>query len=134
MLVTEFGIVKEVRPQPEKAPSPIVVTELGIIVFMHPAMSVLVSVSMIALQLLRESYFVLPLSTDIEVNPLQPAKAPLPMFVTVFCIVIDVRPLQPTKAPLPMLVTVFGITVFLQPAMSVLVSVSMIALQLLREL
>ena len=56
MLVTELGMVTKVRPlQPEKAYSPMLVTELGIIVFLHPAIKVLEFVSMIALQLSRES-------------------------------------------------------------------------------
>ena len=45
------------------------VTLLGIMVFLHPNMSELVDVLMIALQLLRESYSVLPGSTMMEVRP-----------------------------------------------------------------
>lgn len=55
MLVTELGIVIAVRPLPAKASSPIEVTELEIVVFIHPTIRVLLSVSIIALQLLRES-------------------------------------------------------------------------------
>ena len=70
--VTELPMVTEVKPeQPQKALSPIVVTEPGIMVFLQPLIKVLVAVSIIALQLLRESYFVFPLSTTIEVKPLQ---------------------------------------------------------------
>lgn len=59
MLVTELGIVIEVKSkQPEKAPIPMLVTELGISVFLQPAISVLVDVSIIALQLSLESYVV----------------------------------------------------------------------------
>lgn len=58
ILVTEEGIVTEVNPvQPQKASAPIEVTELGIIEFLHPAIRELDFVSIIALQLLRESYF-----------------------------------------------------------------------------
>ena len=54
--VTELGIVTEVSPlQILNAPFPIEVTELGMMVFLHPAISVLEDVSMIALQLLRLS-------------------------------------------------------------------------------
>ena len=46
----------EVRlEQPENALSPMEVTELGMAVFMQPAINVLVAVSIMALQLLRES-------------------------------------------------------------------------------
>ena len=56
MLVTLLGIVMEVKfLQPPKAPFPMLVTLLGIIVFAHPCINVLLLVSMIALQLLRES-------------------------------------------------------------------------------
>ena len=56
MLATELGIVMEVKPlQLLKAPSPMLVTELGITVFMQPEISVLVEVSIIALQVFLES-------------------------------------------------------------------------------
>ena len=72
MLVTPLGIVIEVRPlQPLKAATPMLVTLLGMIVFLQPAISVLDVVSIIALQLSRESYFVFLDSTLIEVKPVQ---------------------------------------------------------------
>ena len=59
MLVTLLGMMMEVRPViPKKALSSMIVTSLGIIVFLHPAISTLEeedSDSMMALQLLRES-------------------------------------------------------------------------------
>ena len=56
MLVTLFGIIIEVRPlQPEKALSPIDVTLLGIMVFLHPSINMLDAVLIMALQLSRES-------------------------------------------------------------------------------
>ena len=81
--VTEFGMITEVKPppQPQKAPGPIVVTELGIIVLWHPVIRVLLSVSIIALQLLRESYLGFPFSTTIEVKA-EHLKASLPIDVT----------------------------------------------------
>ena len=70
MLFTELGIVREMRPeQPEKANPSILFTELGIIVLQHPTINVFVSVSIIALQLSRLSYFVFPDSTTKEVRP-----------------------------------------------------------------
>jgi hypothetical protein len=57
MLVTELGIVIEVKlEQPSKAPLAMLVTELGMIVALHPTINVFVVVSMIALQSSRESY------------------------------------------------------------------------------
>ena len=71
--VTLLGKVMEVRPlRPSKAPYPMEVTLLGMIVFVLPAINVFDDVSIIALQLSRESYFILPLSTSIELRTLQP--------------------------------------------------------------
>ena len=54
-LVTELGIVIEVKPvQPKKQPSKLV-TELGIFVFLQPAIIVFEEVSIIALQFSLES-------------------------------------------------------------------------------
>ena len=125
-------------------------------VFLQPATSVLVSVSMTALQFSRESYTVFPLSTDIAAKALQPSKTSIPIDVTLLGMVTDVRPVQKLKASLPidftllgmvndfrpvqfskalspMPVTLLGMTVFMQPEIIVLVAVSMIALQFSRE-
>ena len=59
-----------------------VVTLLGIILVLHPTISVFVAVSMMALQFSRESYFVLFASTFIEVRPEQRENAPYPIVVT----------------------------------------------------
>ena len=106
MLVTLSGMVMEVRPlQPEKAWSPMLVTLFGMIVFLQPAIKVFVAVSIIALQSLRESYIVFPVSTLIEVRPLQPLKTSCPMSNTLFGMVTEVRPVQSRKADSPILVT-----------------------------
>ena len=56
MEVTALGMVMLVSPeQSENAPLPMAVTELGITVFWQPQISVLLAVSMMALQLPRES-------------------------------------------------------------------------------
>jgi len=132
------------------------VTELGMAVFMQPAINVLVAVSIMALQLLRESYFGLSLTTEMEARPEQPRNAQPSMFVTElgmsmlerevhsanaihwievteFGMLMAVRLERPRNAPAPMEVTELGIVVFLQPAINVLVAVSIMALQLLRE-
>ena len=56
MLVTLLGNVSSVNSlhQP-KAESPMLVTPLGMTLFLHPTINVLVSVSIIELQLSRES-------------------------------------------------------------------------------
>ena len=96
ILVTPSGMVMEVRPlQPPKASSPMLVTLEGMTVFLHPAMSVFVDFSIMALQLLRESYFVFPEATEIEVRPLQLKKGLNPMLVTLEGMVMEVRPVQP---------------------------------------
>ena len=74
------------------------VTELGITVFLHPTINVFVFVFIIALQLSRESYFVFPDSTSIVVRPEQPEKALEPMLVTEFGMVTLVRPEQSENA------------------------------------
>ena len=68
-----------------------------------------------------------------SVKPLQPPKADHPMLVTLFGNVSSVKPLQPPKALSPMLVTRLGMMLFLHPTINVLVSVSIIELQLSRE-
>ena len=73
----------------------------------------------------------LPIVTDVK--PVQYWKATSPMLVTLLGMVIDVKPEQKLKAPSPMLVTLLGMTVFLHPYTSVLVAVSIIALQFSRE-
>ena len=92
MLVTELGIVMEVRAeQTLNAPSPMLVTELGMVVDWHPAIRVLEAVSIIALQFSRESYIVLPLSTTMEVREEQYMNALFSMLVTELGIVMEVR-------------------------------------------
>jgi len=66
--VTLFGMVMEVRVQPSKAELPMLVTLLGITVFLQPTTNVFVAVSIIALHLLRESYFALSCATLNEVR------------------------------------------------------------------
>ena len=75
MDVTPWGMVTEVMLQPAKALDPMDVTLLGMTVFLHPIINLLFDVFIIALQLLRESYFSLPLSTFMEIRPMQPLKA-----------------------------------------------------------
>ena len=65
---------------------------------MQPEINVFEDVSIIALQLLRESYIVLPLSTFIDVKLEQPAKAQSPMLVTLLGMVTEVRPGDGGKA------------------------------------
>ena len=56
MLVTLFGNVSSVKPlQPPKADHPMLVTLFGMILFLHPTINVLVFLSIIELQLSRES-------------------------------------------------------------------------------
>ena len=75
MVVTLAGISIDVRPLPLKASTPIVVTPSGIIVPLHPTTNVFDVVSIIALQLSRESSFVFFVSTVIVVNLGQELKA-----------------------------------------------------------
>ena len=70
------------------------VTLFGITVDEKPITKVFVAVSIIALQLSRESYLVFSLATVIEVKPEQPEKASLPMEVTLLPMVTEVKPEQ----------------------------------------
>jgi len=101
--------------QPAKATIPMLVTLEGIIVFLHPATNVLVAVSMMALQLFRESYTLFAASTWMAVKLLQPQNAASPMLVTLEGMVMEVRPLQSWKALFPMLVTDFGMLMEVKP-------------------
>ena len=92
-------MVTLVKPlQFSNARSPIEVTELGIIVFLHPLINVFVAVSIMALQFSRESYTELPLSTFMLVKPLQPPNAPWRIEVTELGMVTIVKPLQCSNA------------------------------------
>ena len=103
-------MVIEVRDeQLRKAESPILVTEEGITLFLHPATSVFVL--RLIMQLFSLRYTLLLLSTVIDVREEQPAKANLPILVTEAGIEIDVRELQPSKAESPILVTEAGIEI-----------------------
>ncbi len=55
------------------------------------------------------------------------------MLVTLFGMVMEVRPMQPEKALLPMLATLLGMMVFKHPTIKVFVAVFIIALQFSRE-
>lgn len=92
-----------------KAWSPMAVTVLGIVVLLHPKMSLLVAVSIMALQLFLLSYVVLLASTVMDVNPLQYKKIFPSILVTEEGMVMDVRLWQLRKALCPMLVTELGI-------------------------
>jgi hypothetical protein len=71
------------------------VTLLGMKVFLQQIIISFDTFSIIALQLLRESYTEFSLSTFIEVRLLQAAKAFWPIILTLLGMVIEVRPLQP---------------------------------------
>jgi len=82
---------------------------------LQPAISVLVAVLMMALQLLRESYVPLSDATLILSSPLQSENAPSPMEVTELPMVTEVSPLQYSNASLPMEVTELGMVTEISP-------------------
>ena len=75
----------------------------------------LVWISIIALQFLRESYRLLHFETTMLFNPVQRAKTLSPISVTEAGIVTEVKPVQPEKAPLPIFVTELGIVIEVKP-------------------
>ena len=91
------------------------VTDEGMVVVLQPATRVLLAVSIIALQLSRESYFVLPASTLMLVKPVQRSNAYLPKLVTDEGMLTLVRPVQSLNAPCPMLVTDEGMVMLVKP-------------------
>ena len=138
------------------ASSSIEVIEFGIIVFLQPVIKVFVLVSIMALELSRESKDVFSLFMTILFNLEQRINASLPIEftelpmvtevrleqsknalspteVTEFGMAIEVNPSQSKNASSPIAVTEFGIIVFLQPAIKVFDAVSIMALQLSRE-
>ena len=90
------------------------VTVLGMTVFLQPVIKVLDAVSMIALQLSRESYLLLPFSTTIDSKE-QYSNALLLMDVTELGIVMLVKPLHPPNALLPMVVTELPMVTLVKP-------------------
>lgn len=95
-LVTDEGSSIDVsEEQLEKQYSPKLITDEGIRVFLHPVTIVFDSVSMIALQSSRESYFGLLTSTTMDSREEQPEKHPAPKLVTDEGSSIDVREAQP---------------------------------------
>jgi hypothetical protein len=76
--------------------------------------------------------WVTDLGTVTLVKP-QPKNALLPMEVTELGMLMLVKPMRPSNALFPIEVTELGITVFSQPTINLLLSLSMMALQLLRE-
>lgn len=91
------------------------VTLLGIVVFLHTNTNTFVLVSIIALQLSLLSYFGLPASTLIQVIASQPENESLAIFVTDFGMNTEVRLEQSMNALSPMLVTEFGIVTEVRP-------------------
>jgi hypothetical protein len=88
---------------------------LGILVFLHPTINVLLAVSNIALQSLRESYTELLDSTVTLAKLLQPIKALLLIDTTLSGIMMEVKPVQPAKA-LPLIDnTPLGIVKLVKP-------------------
>ncbi len=114
--VTELGMMMNVKPeQPEKAEPPIDVTPSGITVLLHPLINSLAEVFIIALQDSLESYTGLPSSTIIDVKPVQPLKALSPIDVTELGMMRDVKPVQPLKALSPIDVTELGMVRDVKP-------------------
>ena len=110
--VTEDGMVIDVREvQSQKQLNPKLVTEDGMTVVLHPRIILLVDVSIIALQLSRESYTLLFLSTVIDSREEQPLKQESPKLVTEDGMSMDVRDLQPLKHLSPKLVTEDGMVI-----------------------
>ena len=86
----------------------------GTTLLLHPRTSLLVAVSMMALQLSRLSNTLLPFSTDILSMFEHPPNALLPMLVKFLETVMLVMPTQPLNALLPMVVRFSGRVMFVR--------------------
>ena len=93
------------RSQPSKAPSPMLVTLVGISMVVRPLHP----------ENANAPILVTPSGITTLVRPLQPENALSPMLVTESGIVTLVRPLQPENALSPMLVTESGIVTLVRP-------------------
>ena len=96
--------------QPAKQLSPKLVTDAGIRVFLHPAIIVFDSVSIMALQPSRESYLELAASTTMDSREGQDVKQLPSIFITEEGIFIDVSEGQSQKHLSPILITEEGIS------------------------
>jgi len=104
-----------VRPeQPQNALYPILVTEFGMVELLHPEISVLLDVLIIALQFSRLSYTEFPASTVMLVRLEHLYNAPSPMLVTELGMAMLVRLEQPLNASSPMLLTEFGMVMLVR--------------------
>lgn len=97
--------------QSSKAFQSILRMSLGIVVLAQPKTSVSVDVLIIALQLFLLSYILFSLATTMPVVLEHPAKAFVPMYVTLSGMYIFDRILQPRKAELPIVSTLRGILI-----------------------
>ena len=105
---TLFGMFTEFRLKYENALEPIDSTLLGMEDVAHATTSLFVLVLIIALQLLRESYTVLPEATVIEDRLVQLQNGTPSILVTLSGIVIAVKPVHMLNAAQPMDVTLLG--------------------------
>ena len=95
IVLTELGIFSVVKPQYIKDCSPIDVTVFGMVVFLQPIIKLLVSVSIIALQLSRESYLLLSSSTIIDDKEEQSKNVDIPIDVVELGIDTEVNDVHP---------------------------------------
>jgi hypothetical protein len=116
IFVTDVGIdidSREVRC--EKACAPISTTDSGIVVVQHPTRILFAAVSMIALQLSRESKILLPSATTTDTKEEQPIKGLPKLWSPNLCtdagIATDLIDTQSLKALLPIHSTPSGITI-----------------------
>lgn len=99
MQVTSSGIFISLKLiHSRKADCPMLVTPSGMTVFWHPKISVLLFVSINALQFSRLSYAVFPASTFIVSRPLHSPNARYPISTTPFGIINSFKLLQPLNA------------------------------------
>ena len=121
IVVTLYGIsIDDNCLRPANALSPIAFTLEGMEELLQPSIIVLVLVSIIALQLSRESYLLFFESTIIDDKLLQPEKTPLEMDVTFSGIVMVIKLSQLWNAPSPIEFTLWGIMVLQHPMINVL--------------
>ena len=108
IVVTELGMVTEVMPEYSNALSAIEVTPSGIEVPLQPKSRVLVAVSIMALQLERESYTGLSDATFMVVRAILCSNNTLPIFSTPLPMFTEAKEEQLMNAPSPNSFTELG--------------------------
>lgn len=108
-------VIEVILLHPEKALNSILIISFGMTVFLQPAINLLLLVSIIALQLLRESKHLFSAFTFMVDSSAQLANTPAPRLVKPEPIVTEDKRLHPLNAPSQIIVKLLGIDIVVIP-------------------